>query len=226
MSIFTSLINPAIIEIMNKDTVLFEKFGRIVEPGKMIFKEGEEGDKMFIIQKGKVKITKNVAGKEHTLAVLAKGDFFGEMAIVNLVKRTANASAIDCVELLTFDRLGFLNMITKNAKIALNIIDKLCRRLQNANLQIQHLVRKNGKGLVALYLMYAFKSVDADENTIQFDRTVEEISLNLEFPNENVKAIFDQFFREGILSTEGNRLQLLDRDKLSAIAESLGRRNP
>ena len=205
--------------------VLFEKFGRIVEPGKIIFKEGEEGDKMFIIQKGKVKITKNVAGKEHTLAILEKGDFFGEMAIVNLVKRSANASAIDHVELLTFDRNGFLNMITKNAKIALNVIDKLCRRLQNANLQIQHLVRKNGKGLVALYLLYAFKSLNTGENTILFDRTLEEISLNLEFPMESVQTIFEELFRDNILIADANRIRLLDRDKLTAISESLGRRN-
>ena len=209
---------------MNVDTQLFEKFGRTVQPGKIVFREGEDGDKMFIIQQGRVKITKNMAGKTHILAVLEKGDFFGEMAIVNLVKRTATAIAVDDVELLVFDRVGFLNMVTKNAKIALNIIDKLCRRLQNANLQIQHLVRKNGKGLVALYLMYAFKSAGTEQRPILYDRTLEEIALNTEFPLDAVTAIFEEFVRDGTIGLEGNRLALVNRERLSAVAESIGKK--
>ena len=222
--IFTLSLFVLIMEFMNNDSILFEKFGRNVEPGKIIFKEGEIGEKMFIIQRGKVRITKSIAGKSHILAVLEKGDFFGEMAIVNQVKRTATVIAIDRVNLLVFDRNGFLNMVTKNAKIALNIIDKLCRRLQNANLQINHLVRKNGRGLIALCLSYAFRSTATTDAPIQYDRTVEEISLNLEFPTDSIELIFEELINDGIVSLEGNHLKLLDEEKLNIIAESLGKR--
>ncbi len=208
---------------MSAESGLFEKFGIVIDPGKTIFREGEDGERMFIIQQGRVKITKSVAGKSHTLAVLEKGDFFGEMAIVNQVKRTATAVAVDDVRLLVFDRTGFLNMVTKNAKIGLNIIDKLCRRLQNANLQIQHLVRKNGRGLVALYLQYAFKGAGPEQKPVQYDRTLEEISANLEFPLDAVAMVFEELLREKILGLEGNGLLLLDRGKLDAVAETLGR---
>ena len=72
---------------------LFEKYGMVVDTGKEIFLEGEVGDLMYIIQEGSVRISKLIDGKPHILAVLGKGDFFGEMAIVTRVKRTATATA-------------------------------------------------------------------------------------------------------------------------------------
>ena len=138
------------------DNMLYDKFGTTIDENKVIFKEGEPGDKMYIIQEGSVRISKRIEGKEHILAVLVKGDFFGEMALVNHEPRAATATAGSTVKLLSFNREGFLGMIEKNGKIALNIIDKLCRRLNNANQQIQHLVKRNEKWLMAMNLNYLF----------------------------------------------------------------------
>jgi CRP-like cAMP-binding protein len=206
---------------MAEESALYRKFGRSVSPGVTIFREGEEGDQMFVIQSGKVRVSKKISGREHILSVLGKGDFFGEMAIVNNVQRTATITAIDQVELLCFNREGFLNMINKNAKIALNIIDRLCRRLQNTNLQIQHLVKRNGRGLVALNLFYAFKGAGNEDEALFYDRTVEEISLNLELPLEKVKSFFDEFEEKKVISTSGNKIHLADKEKLEDIAESV-----
>ncbi|MGD0626609.1 MAG: cyclic nucleotide-binding domain-containing protein, partial [Thermodesulfobacteriota bacterium] len=56
------------------------------------------------IQKGKVRVSKSMTGRPHVMAILEKGDFFGEMALVNRIKRTATVTAIYSVELLAFDR--------------------------------------------------------------------------------------------------------------------------
>jgi CRP/FNR family cyclic AMP-dependent transcriptional regulator len=200
---------------------LFEKYGRTVSPGTFIFREDDEGDRMFIIQEGKVRITKNIAGKEHILTVLEKGDFFGEMAIVTNTRRTASATAVGEVSLLAFDRQGFLSMIEKNAKIALNIIDKLCRRLQHANLQIQHLKKKNEKSLVALNLLYAFTEKEKDDPRIPFDRTIEEIALNLEVPPKTVLSVIEDLVRVRILAVDANTINLIDKDRLASAAETM-----
>ena len=207
---------------MATDSTLFDKFGNTVEAGRIIFREGEEGDQMYIIQGGRVKIARDIGGKEHILAILGKGDFFGEMAIVNRVRRTATAVAIDRVELLAFNRDGFQNMIKKNAQIALNIIDKLCRRLQNANLQIQHLARKDARGMVAINLRYAFQGAGAADPSLPYDRTVEEIARNLELSIETVKGYFDELGGKGILLLEGNSLRLREAGKLNQLAEHVG----
>lgn len=198
---------------------LFEKYGMTVDEGKVLFEEGEEGDEMFIIQEGSVRITKNIDGREHTLAVLGKGDFFGEMAIVNRTKRTATAKAASTVRLLRFNREGFLNMVEKNARIALNVIDKLCRRLQQANMQIQHLVRRNERGLIALNLHYTFSENTARVDGVEYTKLLRELSLNLEFPQEKIHKYIAELREKAILKLENDKLELMDAGRLADIAE-------
>ncbi|MGC9312758.1 MAG: Crp/Fnr family transcriptional regulator [Sediminispirochaetaceae bacterium] len=198
---------------------LFEKYGMTVDEGKVFFSEGEEGEHMFIIQEGSVRITKNIDGREHTLAVLGKGDFFGEMAIVTRTKRTASAKAASTVKLLRFDREGFLNMVEKNARIALNVIDKLCRRLQQANMQIQHLVRRNESGLIALNLHYTFSEGTARTEGVEYAKLLRELSLNLEFPQEKIQKYIAELREKHILKLQNDKLELMDAGRLADIAE-------
>lgn len=198
---------------------LYEKYGITVDAGKVLFREGDVGEHMYIIQGGSVRISKNIDGRDHILAVLGKSDFFGEMAIVTSTTRTATATAASTVELLMFDREGFLNMIEKNAKIALNVIDKLCRRLQQANLQIQHLVRKNEKGLIALNLHYTFTE-QGGEKGLDYTKTLRELSLNMEFPQEKVKEYLEELKEKQIVKIEDDKLYLNDDGRLKGIADS------
>jgi CRP/FNR family cyclic AMP-dependent transcriptional regulator len=206
---------------MAAESDLFSRFGRDVDAGKVIFKEGEEGDQMFIIQEGQVKVSRNISGKEQILAILGKGDFFGEMAIVSKIRRTATVTVLTPVKLLAFNREGFMNMITKNAKIALNVIDKLCRRLQNANLHIKHLARKDTKALIAMNLRFAFQGAAEAGATLLYDRTVDEFSQNLDLTIEQVKSTLEAFVRAGLLDIQGNSIHLVDEQRLDALAEQL-----
>lgn len=120
---------------------LLQKYGRAFEPGELIFEENEEGDHMFIIQEGRVQISRTINAKDTPMATLEKGEFFGEMAIVNRIKRTARARATARTQLLAFDRNGLEQLVEKNPKIALSIIDRLCRRLGAANTQIRQMAQ-------------------------------------------------------------------------------------
>ncbi|HDQ13462.1 MAG TPA: Crp/Fnr family transcriptional regulator [Sediminispirochaeta sp.] len=199
---------------------LFEKYGMTVDEGKVFFSEGEKGEHMYIIQEGCVRITKNIDGREHTLAVLGKGEFFGEMAIVTQATRTATATAASTVRLLRFDRPGFLSMIEKNARIALNVIDKLCRRLQHANMQIQHLVRGNQRGLIALNLYYYFTEKGPGAEGLEYSKTLRDLSLSLEFPQEKIQGYIADLREKQILKLEDDRLTLTDIGRLAEIAEA------
>jgi len=202
---------------------LFEKYGQTIPAGKAIFHEGESGDHMYIIQTGSVRISKTIDGREHELAVLEKGEFFGEMAIVSRILRTATATAVNETQILAFDRQGFMGMIEKNAKIALNIIDKLCRRLENANSQIQMMFQRNQRSLIALNLHTKFSGRSPDEQHIPLDKTVEQISLNLQTPGKLVSSYLEEFVHAGILSIKGNAIWLIDSNKLNQLAEMGGK---
>ena len=196
------------------DVTLFEKFGKNAINDETIFKEGENGDQMYIIQEGSVKISRIIGNGEHILDVLKKGDFFGEMAIVSRIKRTASATAIGNVQLLAFNRDGFVQMIEKNPKIGLNIIDKLCKRLEHANSQIKRLVKKDIKSLIAMNLYFLIQGKGVDINNLNYDRTTDNIAQNMELPIKLVQEKFLDFESEGIIAISDNKIIINNIDKL------------
>jgi len=108
--------------------------------GEVIFRQGELGTDMFIIQDGEVQIIKHIADESHVLSKLEKGDFFGEMAILESVPRTADAVAVTDVKVLVINGARFDDMLRKNPEIAVRIIRKYSQRLREANTLLERLV--------------------------------------------------------------------------------------
>jgi CRP/FNR family cyclic AMP-dependent transcriptional regulator len=204
---------------MPEDSVLFQRFGRTVESGEFVFREGEEGEQMYIVQQGRVRVSKKIGGRDHELAEIGPGEFFGEMAIVTKSRRTASIQAIEKTELLCFNREGFLSMINKNPMIALNIIDRQCRRVQDLHLQIQHFAKRDARGLVALNLLLAYNRTGAE--CLPKAQTVREISLKLQLPLEDVEKYVMGMSKKGIFAVDDDTLCLSDRGKLDQIVENV-----
>lgn len=108
--------------------------------GEMIFAQGDLGTEMFIIQEGEVHIIKHINQESHILSKLEKGDFFGEMALLESVPRTADAIAHSDVKALVINGARFDEMLRKNPEIAVRIIRKYCKRLREANTLLERLV--------------------------------------------------------------------------------------
>lgn len=104
-----------------------------VAPGEFIFRENEPGTEMFIIQGGEVEIVKQIQGELRQVAVLEEGDFFGEMAILEDMPRTAAARALTPATLLRIDRTTFNQLIRHNPEISVRMLRKLCHRLRTTN---------------------------------------------------------------------------------------------
>jgi hypothetical protein len=102
-----------------------------LQPGEFIFREGDPGSIMFIIEDGNVELLKGSGGQEHQLAVLEQGDFFGEMAILEDQPRSASARAVTECQLLKIDKSTFNEMLRQNPEIAVRMLRKLSRRLRN-----------------------------------------------------------------------------------------------
>ncbi len=204
---------------MEKGT-LFEKYGTVVKAGRALFKEGETGDTMYIIQKGRVKITKRIGNIEKILMVLQKGDFFGEMAIVNQAPRTATATAVDNCELLCFNRQGFLSMISKNSNIAMNIIEKLCVRLQKADNAIRDLTKRDMKSLVISALndlSHAHQGAGRAESLV-YAATLKSIAEQTGATAKEVEVEIQQLINTGLLNTDGYNLEISHPDELEQFA--------
>ena len=110
------------------------QFTREAAAGEVIFQEGDLGTEMFIIHEGKVEISKQVeSGESKPLAVFEKGDFFGEMAILEDLPRTATATALTAATLLSINGSTFDQMLRANPEIAVRMMRKLSRRLRETD---------------------------------------------------------------------------------------------
>lgn len=112
----------------------------IYSPGEVIFREGDLGTEMYIIQEGEVHIIKHINGESHLLSKLERGDFFGEMAILESVPRTADAVAVNDVRAVVINGARFDEMLRKNPEVAVRIIRKYSKRLREANALLERLV--------------------------------------------------------------------------------------
>lgn len=108
--------------------------------GDSIFRQGELGTEMFIIQEGEVDILKHIGGESHVLSHLEKGDFFGEMALLEALPRTADAVARTEVRVVAINGSRFDEMLRRNPEVAVRIIRKYSQRLREANELLERLV--------------------------------------------------------------------------------------
>jgi CRP-like cAMP-binding protein len=120
---------------------LVEKFGQKFPENTVIFREGDSGNDMFIIQSGEVIISKkSQKNTQHVLAILKNGDFLGEMSLFTSENRSATAITIKESLILRIDKTSFDFMLSSNLPFAKKMITKLCERLKNADDQIAELV--------------------------------------------------------------------------------------
>jgi CRP-like cAMP-binding protein len=122
----------------------FAKFLTHFDNGQVLFHEGDDGDDMYIIQSGRVAIKKKVKDSDTTLAVLEKGDFFGEMAILERMPRSATAEVIEEGDLIVISGEMFGDMIKANPEIAVRMLRKQSIRLRETNRQLESVMAHGG----------------------------------------------------------------------------------
>jgi CRP/FNR family cyclic AMP-dependent transcriptional regulator len=194
--------------------------------GDIVFREGEPGTTMFVIRRGRVRITKQVRGGEKTFATLGVGEFFGEMAILTGQPRTATATAMEDVSLLELDAKRFESMITTQAEIAVRIIQKLARRLEDADQLITILTKRDPKTRVILGLMReaerGFPGSDGESIVVQrdFDELAEELGIKRVELDETV----GRMIRVGIVRPAQEGLEIASLDRLNEFLSFLEER--
>ena len=117
----------------------FQNFVVRFPAGASVFGEGEVGTTMYIVQSGQIALHRTVDGQKLTLGVMEKGDFFGEMSILEGLPRTSSAEALEDSELIEINSAIFDKMIKGNIEIAIRMLRKLCIKLRAAESRIQEL---------------------------------------------------------------------------------------
>lgn len=109
--------------------------------GEILFQEGDLASEMYVVQSGAVRLFRVRDGAKQELAVMEKGDFFGELAVLEGLPRTSAAEAVGDIELIEINSATFDRMIRANIEIAVRMLRKLSNRLQEANSRLESLTQ-------------------------------------------------------------------------------------
>jgi len=115
------------------------ELGKVYGPGEIIFRQGEVGDCMYVIQSGKVEVIQESEGRELRLAELGEGDFFGEMALIEKEVRSATVRPMGEVRVITVDKRLFLRKIHDDPSLAFRIMQRMSHRIRDLNKELMRL---------------------------------------------------------------------------------------
>jgi len=207
------------------EDTLFQRFGKEFPKGTVLFHEGEAGKEMFVLQSGRVTITKTVRETVQTLATLGPGEFFGEMALISNRPRNATATVDEPARLLVIDPKTFEGMIRGNSEIAVRMIKKLAERLDAADAQIETLLLADPASRVVQQVLHACQSHGRPmEEGVEIDFNVRELPTLTGVGEAGVRAELARMERSGLVERSGDRLLVRDTARLTDYLQLLALR--
>src|SRR5262250_2302400 len=201
------------------EDTLFQRFGKEFPKGTVLFHEGETGKEMFVLQSGKVIITKTVRDTVKTLATLGPGEFFGEMALISNRPRNATAVVSERARLLVIDPKTFEGMIRGNAEIAVRMIKKLADRLSDADAQIENLLLGDPSSRVVHQVVQICQSRGrATPEGIEVDFPPLELAREIGVGEPAIRLVLSRLERAGLIQRSEERVTVYD---MASIGEFL-----
>ena len=129
--------------------------------GSSLFQTGDAGDSMYLIEGGRVRIhIRDADGDDVTLAELARGDFFGEMALLDGKPRSASAMVVEDARLAVLQRDDFLAFVRRNPEVSLRMLAAITTRLRKTDDLLRHRVSRNVNEEEAARLTLADRMAD------------------------------------------------------------------
>ena len=187
-----------------------------------LFHEGDEADALFAVITGMIRIwIGNETGKELILSLQEPGDAFGEIALLDGLPRTANATALEDTELLMIRRADFLSVLETEPRLARHIIELLCERLRRntdllGDFAFSDLARRLARKLNDLALAHGEMTDRETRLGRRFSQT--DLARMLGASREAVNKQLGVFAQKGLLRLEEGRLTILDLAGLRKLA--------
>ncbi len=188
--------------------------------GRMVFSEGDDGNGFYVVADGKVKIFKvSMDGKEQILHIYGPGAPFGEVAVFAGKKFPANAETLLKSHLLFFPRSAFVELISNNPSLSLNMLAMLSMRLRQFAMQVENLSLKEVPGRLASYLVYLTQEQEQD-TAVDLPLSKGQLASLLGTIPETLSRIFAKMASKGLISVQGRTIELLDLEGLVDLAEN------
>ncbi len=186
--------------------------------GQTLFGEGDEGDRLYVILSGKVKLTRTaVDGRENLLGVLGPSEMFGELSLFDPRPRTASAVAVTDSVLAGLGHDDLRPFLSSRPQVSLQLLKALAARLRRTNDVMADLVFTDVPGRVAkalLELADKFGKEGEDGLHVHHDLTQEELAQLVGASRETVNKALAEFALRGWLRIEAKAVVLLDVERM------------
>ncbi|GAB3105063.1 MULTISPECIES: Crp/Fnr family transcriptional regulator [Isoptericola] len=215
---------PLFADMESEETkALFESMVPVeLTRGDVLFREGEPGDRLYVIAQGKIKLGRRSSdGRENLLSILGPGEMFGELSLFDPGPRTATASSVSDALVYELRHQALVQWIAAHPSVATTLLGALARRLRRTNETLADLVFSDVPGRVAkalLDLSARFGEPNDDGIRVAHDLTQEELAQLVGASRETVNKALADFATRGWVRREGRAVVLLDIDRLERRA--------
>ena len=186
--------------------------------GQVIFNEGDQGDKLYVIASGKIKLSRSSHdGRENLLAVLGPGEIIGEISFFDPGPRTASAITVSDTELLALGHEHLRGFLRDNTGASVAMLGALAHRLRRTNDNVADLVFTDVPGRVAKALLDLAERFGVDDGSgllVQHELTQEELAQLVGASRETVNKALADFASRGWLRLEARSVRLLEVERL------------
>ena len=211
--LFTALDEAAAVSLRaSMDTVKIPK-------GSILFKEGDDGEHLYVIIDGKLKLgTSSGDGRENLLSILGPGEMFGELSLFDPGPRTSTATAVTDAKLLSLSHEKVIPWLKQNPEVSLQLLTRLSQRLRRTNEAVGDLVFSDVPGRVAKALIDLgdrFGKTTPEGLLVNHDLTQEELAQLVGASRETVNKALADFAGRGWLKLDGRSVLITDVERLS-----------
>ncbi len=210
---------PIFSELLEDQLDEISKVGiyRSFKKDSVILFEHEDGAALFIIAKGKVKVSRySDDGREVILAILHESDLFGEMSLLDGFSRSATVSAMEDSEVFLIKRDDFLELLRTQHDVVISLLRELTQRLRAADMKIKALSMKDAEGKIATVLI---QLADEIGKIKQGQVEIEKLPYQHDIANmagtsrETISRTLHTFAKKGFVELEGSGLRILNYEK-------------
>lgn len=207
--IFSNLTNVEMLEIASITTE------KTFEKGEMIYMAGDSSDNLYVIHKGKVKITRlTESGKEQVIRILGPGEFLGELSLFSSVAMTDNGEAIEKVTMCMISGEKLKALMTRYPSITFKIMEELSMRLEKAENTIENISLHSVERRIAQNLL----DLSEEGKQLKLNMSKGDWASQLGMSQETLSRKLSAFQELGIIKLIGHRgIEILKREVLEGI---------
>jgi CRP-like cAMP-binding protein len=197
---------------MRVEERLFKKFGHTYEKGSIIFNEGDSGHEMFYVLSGRVYLEKVDCHVKKVLAEIGPGQYFGEMAALIDISRSATARVTEDSHLAVIDGNTFGDMLRESQEISLHMLKEFSRRLKNSNMALEELTNLWTRMAIVIHFM--------DNPGAKIEEHLPRLTLITKKEPAEIREILNELAREEMVIVRNDLMMEVVRGKMWSLLDA------